>query len=255
MNVIEKRLSRNDVGETGGHQAGFYVLKKDEWFFDELNLTAEKDDYQINVVDDEGEPFDWNVRWYRSKNEVHVTGCNAFYVKWNVGSGTTLRLEKIAASSYHVQLRSLMPLVETEHAKVEKSKGQGYSSDPAYRQAVESYSMGRAIEHYASMGKIVDTSKDNPYDLFVDGEISFSVEVKGTSSDGTRIILTRNEVFHNQKHSPATELFILRRIKVSRAGKTVICSDGEPFIIHEWSPKDADLFPTQFMYRVPGLFK
>lgn len=255
MDAIEKKLSRNDVGETGGHQAGFYVLKKDEWFFDGLDLSAEKDDYQISVVDDEGEPFDWNVRWYKSKNEVHVTGCNAFYVKWNVGSGTTLRLEKVADRSYRVSLRSLSPAVETQHAKVEKSKRQGYSSDPAYRRAVESYSMNRAIEHYANMGVVKDTSKENPYDLLVEGSNPFTVEVKGTSSDGSCILLTRNEVFHNQEHSPATELFILRKIKVSRNGENVVCEDGEPFIIQAWSPKNDDLFPTQFEYRVPGLFR
>lgn len=131
--------------------------------------------------------------------------------------------------------------------------GQGFSSDAKRNKAIELYAMELATEHYAKIGSVTDTSNGNPYDLMVqltDGE-SFTVEVKGTTSGGEFVFLTRNEVIHTRKHHPKTALFVVSNIKVEVLAETFLCSEGVTLVIEPWQILEADLDPLQYQYKIP----
>lgn len=248
--ILEKTLSKNDTGETGGHQAGFNVLKKDFPVFSEINLGVEKDSFGIEVQDSEGEYFDWNVRWYSSKKEIHVTGCAGFYAKWRVKSGDVIRMEKISGTDYIVGISSSIEASTSEDGRDPEvsSSGVSFAPDAQYRRAVELHAIRRAMDYYSDKGSVEDTSAGSPFDLSISTpSATFTVEVKGTAGNGKSIILTRNEVIHHQEESHS-DLFVVRNIDVKRDGDGYTCEGGEVQIISPFNPLPDDLEPLSYKY-------
>jgi Domain of unknown function (DUF3883)/EVE domain len=99
-----------------------------------------------------------------------------------------------------------------------RHSGQGYSTNPAIRRAIELYAMQKATAFYEEQGWIVsDVSLTHSYDLLCMSKTGeeLHIEVKGTTSDGTKIFLTANEVIHAQNHYPRVALFILGKVQIN----------------------------------------
>jgi hypothetical protein len=125
--------------------------------------------------------------------------------------------------------------------------GQGYGLSAAEKKAIEEHSMAVAIKHYEARGYDVDPEvhKTMPFDLLCmkDGE-ELHVEVKGTTGDGSSVLLTPGEVKHAHKWFPQVDLFVVSHITLSEG----VSSGGTVAIRSPWKPSSDDLFPTGYQY-------
>jgi len=98
----EKVLTKNDTGETGGHQAGIVVPKKNAElleFFPTLNVDEFNPDTWILCEDPDGEHWKFRYVYYNGKtfspakstrNEYRITHMTKFFVKWGANSGDSV---------------------------------------------------------------------------------------------------------------------------------------------------------------------
>lgn len=90
--AIEKTLSANDTGETGGHQAGILVPKTGGVlpFFPNLDSTRKNPRTRLNVIDDAGRKWNFSFIYYNNRffggtrNEYRLTGMTAFFRAFNL---------------------------------------------------------------------------------------------------------------------------------------------------------------------------
>jgi hypothetical protein len=140
----------------------------------------------------------------------------------------------------------------------EKHIGQGINLDPKERKAVEDYSMTLAKRHFQQRGwkDVRDVSRDESYDLMClsPGNSELHVEVKGTTSAGTDVILTRNEVTHARQYYPNAALFIVSGIQLSQdAVGEVVAHGGTLGVLHPWDiDADGSLEAVQYRYTLHG---
>jgi hypothetical protein len=84
-----------------------------------------------------------------------------------------------------------------------------------------------AAEHYVREGwSCTNRSASEPYDLHLSrgGHSDLRVEVKGTRSAGSIVLLTRNEVCHAPEHYPNVALFVVHSVDVQ------VGPDGRPVV-------------------------
>jgi hypothetical protein len=111
---IAKKLSANDVGETGGHQAGILVPRNKTVleFFPELDITVKNPRQKLVVTESPaGSKWKFNYIYYNTKllgigtrNEYRLTGMTAFLRSLNAKVGDELRFSRDENHSYTVQL-------------------------------------------------------------------------------------------------------------------------------------------------------
>lgn len=132
-----------------------------------------------------------------------------------------------------------------------ESAGQGFTTSPAVRKAVENRAVALATSHFENDGWAV-TPKGKPYDLLCKkGTATLYVEVKGTQLNASQILLTRNEVAFAKKHSDRMALFVASGIKVSQHGKAnVKATGGKTQIVKPWSPYRGLLQPITYWYKL-----
>ncbi|WP_224368478.1 EVE domain-containing protein [Hyalangium versicolor] len=140
-------------------------------------------------------------------------------------------------------------------AAVEKSraraKGQGFSSSPEVRRAVENLAMDRAETHFVAQGYTVKRL-GKPYDLLCTNEgVTLYVEVKGTQMDGTEVLLTPNEVAFAREHRETMALFVLHSVSIESVDGTVQASGGTVRILQPWDPDAGELLPVGFTCILP----
>jgi hypothetical protein len=95
MHAIEKILSANDTGETGGHQAGICVPKAENIlsFFPPLNPELKNPRQVLDIKDDAGTFWSFNFIYYNNRffggtrNEYRLTGMTAFFREFNLKDG------------------------------------------------------------------------------------------------------------------------------------------------------------------------
>lgn len=90
-----KTLSKNDTGESGGHQGGILVPKKDLAllkFFPQVDLEEFNPEAWIICVDPDGEEWKMRYVYYNGKtfnpkrstrNEYRITYMTKFFNKWS----------------------------------------------------------------------------------------------------------------------------------------------------------------------------
>lgn len=217
-----------------------------------------------------GSKFDGNVtrvaietavgRSYASRPAAH-----AALVQWAEAIGgagvldipTPEKWEFLALDLWPDQVedqRVAAEITEAAEEIVQRRRGQGYSSDPAVRRAVELHAMAVAKAYLVGLGRDPkDTSATRPYDFECEGAPDHRyVEVKGTTGDGSEVLLTVNEVEHARAHPGVSALFVVHGIKVESAPDgTIIASGGTTRVISPWSPDDGLLRPLTFRYTVP----
>jgi hypothetical protein len=144
---------------------------------------------------------------------------------------------------------------ETDRSLVESllrprapATGQTWGGSAEGRKAIESYAMDLAVRHYASLWQEVpDVSTTEPFDLLCRaGDRELRVEVKGTTSLGLSLLLTRNEVRHAQQNNGCMALFVVSDIVANVSG----CTGGTIHVQEPWDIQNDDLEPVAFECRL-----
>lgn len=128
---------------------------------------------------------------------------------------------------------------------------QGFRQSAAQRDAIEARAMTVALKHLRSLGwsDITDTSNGNPFDFLCRGRGrgTLHVEVKGTTSLGEAVVLTRREVELHRDTFPANALIVVHSIELD--GEKA--SGGQVTHIQPWAIHDDDLQVIGYTYRTP----
>lgn len=140
-----------------------------------------------------------------------------------------------------------------EHAGKRRS-GQGYGLPAPARQSIERHSMDRAVRYFAELGwpTITDVSRYRCFDLLCQrGSDELRIEVKGTTSAGRSILLTRNEVTHARRVFPRVALYVLADIELTALGSTAFEASGGTEIVRDpWDIRIGQLQPLAYRYEV-----
>jgi hypothetical protein len=143
--------------------------------------------------------------------------------------------------------------VVKEHAGKRQS-GQGFGLSAPARQALERHSMNRATQYFSNLGwsTITDVSSSRCFDLLCQRESSeLRVEVKGTTSAGAHILLTRNEVTHARRVFPRVALYVLADIQLqSHDPVTFEASNGTEIVRDPWDLRSGQLYPLAYRYEL-----
>jgi hypothetical protein len=134
----------------------------------------------------------------------------------------------------------------------ERSEGQGYESFAPRRKAIEDHAMRKATQYYTRQGwTVADVSARRSYDLrCTRGRELLHVEVKGTTSPGDAVLLTRNEVEHARGAYPNIALFVVAEVRVA-PGDPPRASGGRVFRHEPWDINQGQLAPLAFEYHRP----
>ena len=105
IHAIEKVLSANDTGETGGHQAGICVPKASNIlsFFPLLNAKLKNPREVLDITDDSGRVWAFAFIYYNNRffggtrNEYRLTGMTAFLRDYNLKAGDKIVLLRESA--------------------------------------------------------------------------------------------------------------------------------------------------------------
>jgi hypothetical protein len=128
-------------------------------------------------------------------------------------------------------------------------QGQGFASTPAERRAIEDHAMARALGHFKKRYLVVEnvSKQKGVLDLRCgsNGKTSIHVEVKGTTTSGESVILTRREVERARKGN--TALYILHSIRL----KGEKAAGGVERVIPKWDIGKGRLTPLNFSYKLP----
>jgi hypothetical protein len=136
--------------------------------------------------------------------------------------------------------------------------GQGFLLSAVERQLIERHSVAMATEHFQAQGwKVADVGANRPYDLHLTrgGEAShveeLHVEVKGTTSLGQAVVLTRAEVEAQREFAPRNALVIVHSIRLNRdrSGEEVTAEGGVLHCTSPWRIDQPDLTPISYRYR------
>ncbi len=111
--TIEKVLSANDTGETGGHQAGILVPKDPKIlaFFPELDKSIKNPRAVLDLHDDTG--CEWvfrfiyynNSRFGGTRDEFRLTGMTAFFREFNLKAGDVIVLHRVQPMGLRITYR------------------------------------------------------------------------------------------------------------------------------------------------------
>jgi hypothetical protein len=124
----------------------------------------------------------------------------------------------------------------------------GFQSDATIRRALELHAMVAATRYFEARGwEVDDHHSTQPYDLLIKkkGRV-VRVEVKGTTGDGSAVLLTRGEVESARRHPSA--LIIVHSIEVTPLGRA---RGGTVRVRRPWVVDPEGLTALSYLYR-PG---
>lgn len=133
-----------------------------------------------------------------------------------------------------------------------RDTGQGRRADHAERVAIEAHAVARACRHLEALGfEVRDVGAVESYDLDATrpGERLW-VEVKGTTSAGVEVVLTRNEVELNADKYPHTMLIVVSGIRLDHGVTPPRAAGGDLRVVHPWAVAAEGLTPISYRYRV-----
>lgn len=177
------------------------------------------------------------------------------------GDGLTREAKRIHSEMSGPAERRYWVLSEAQQARDtiavqagKKRSGQGFQISPEARRAIENHAMAMAMAHYTGKGwSVTDVSAHESYDLVCRGPHGeeLRVEVKGTVSDGSEVLLTVNEVEHARSF-PSLALFVVADIEMSTAeGDPIpLLTGGRVIIIEPWKLETERLRAIGFAYSL-----
>ena len=130
------------------------------------------------------------------------------------------------------------------------NSGQGFQSNIEIKKAVEEYAMEKCKNYFSKQGyKLYDVSLTKPYDFVAKKkDKEYFIEVKGTQTDGRKIILTKNEVEMSKKSGSKMILFLVHSIQLNK--KTVKKGSGETIIVDPWVLDKSRLTAVSYTYSM-----
>ena len=166
------------------------------------------------------------------------------------------RLEKLWSNHLAGIGRSGSPAMSDAIAAVEsvsnprRKFGRRFSA--AENAAIEERAVLVTREHFESeLGyETEDVGARLSYDVHATkGREIVKVEVKGTTTDGSAVVLTRNEVNLHRVEHPNNALAVVRSITLDRSGDRPIANGGELVLIMPWEIDEGGLTPIAYDYR------
>ncbi|WP_406007628.1 DUF3578 domain-containing protein [Streptomyces sp. NBC_00637] len=132
-----------------------------------------------------------------------------------------------------------------------RRSGQGFLLTAGERRAIELHSVRMATEHFRAQGwSVKDVGARESFDLLLSrGDERCRVEVKGTTSAGTDVILTRAEVEKQREYHPNNALVVVHSIQLDRTGSEPATSGGVLHCTSPWVVEDEDLTVISYAYR------
>ena len=121
----------------------------------------------------------------------------------------------------------------------------------AENKAIEERAVHVARDHFEKkLGYVTeDVGQTRSYDVHATkGDEAVKVEVKGTTTDGSRVVLTRNEVNLHLEEHPHNALAIVRNISLQR-GDPPVAQGGDLILLMPWQIDRPGLDPIAYDYR------
>ncbi len=156
-----------------------------------------------------------------------------------------------------VRLRELagsLPTIDDAVADVESEirrpgragTGQGFGLSVPKRQVLERYAMQMARAYFSTRWQeVLDVSARCSFDLLCrSGAEELRVEVKGTTTSGDQIVLTRREVA--EAETPGYVLFVVSEVLIEEIAGEIRASGGTARMIDAWSRGHHTLEPIAF---------
>src|SRR5690606_4122372 len=111
--TIVKQLSRNDTGETGGHQAGILVPRKEQLlsFFPRLDPDQYNPRAHLHFTDETGTGWEFAFIYYnnkffeRTRNEYRLTRMTKYIQQSGLIEGDEILLTISNIGSYNIDFR------------------------------------------------------------------------------------------------------------------------------------------------------
>jgi hypothetical protein len=152
-------------------------------------------------------------------------------------------------------LATIVPVESTPTGLEKVVPGAGvqeWMNDAGRRRAVEARAMAVAREYLTGLGwSVIDVSATRPYDFeCTRSKERLLVEVKGTTGDGSVVLLTANEVALAREITNAA-LVVVSGIKVKGSGTKAKANDGSIRVIDPWKPRLRNLEATAYRYTLP----
>lgn len=132
-----------------------------------------------------------------------------------------------------------------------RSKGQGIRLNAEERRILEQHSVNMATKYFRDQGwSVKDVGAKESYDLFLKRDDQrLHVEVKGITSTGAQVVLTRSEVETQRKLGPANALVVVHSIDLDRALKPPVASGGILCCTSPWYIEEEDLTVVSYVYK------
>ena len=258
-NVINDQILWTPHGTTGRSKKAKRVARPG-W---KMHLSEFRMASKPLTMDEVQDDQIWIRNWIKSKKTqgsvmapfqpypLKLRASQAYLTK--LPSGFVSRLPKLKAMSNELAGRSTLnpdqAISDLARSQRSSSTTQGYSVLPAVRIAIESYSMKLARAYFKGEQYKV-TTKGKPFDLLCEREgQELYVEVKGTSTVGLEILLTRNEVLFANSHIESMALFVVSKIDVSTDVLNPIASGGEIVLFDPWKIDNQELEPLGYSYK------
>ena len=182
---------------------------------------------------------EWKCNGNGTKSNMHVTV--------NSSNGNVPRVGDVETDPDPVSA------IITLHSGI--GRGQAFHNSPKARRAIELHAVEYATRHYSSRGwDVKDRSSDClGYDLLcAKGRHELKVEVKGTTGDGTTVLLTRNEAEKAREAHPDAVLFIVSEIRLDKLpGERPQASGGKDTVFERWTVDDGTLTVVAYKYEPP----
>ena len=147
----------------------------------------------------------------------------------------------------------LLKLLETATSSSQfSSNSQAFGLSAAERKVVEKHAVETAIAYLGqtSFSHIEDVGDFESFDIKAKkGGVDFIFEVKGTTGDGSTVILTRNEVSVQNEAFPNNGLILVKNIELNRIG-ILSASDGDLVLKSPWRIEPEKLTPISYEYII-----
>jgi len=127
----------------------------------------------------------------------------------------------------------------------------GFRTNAREIKAIETHAVALARAYYEDGGfKVKELGK--PFDLEVaKDDMVLTVEVKGSTSDGSGVQLTAGEVAHHARAFPDNALVVVRDIILQRSDTSPTASGGRLYELRGWEIDADSLRVISYAYEVP----
>tara|TARA_B100000886_G_scaffold220059_1_gene152860 strand:- start:47 stop:1429 length:1383 start_codon:yes stop_codon:yes gene_type:complete len=156
------------------------------------------------------------------------------------------------------------PLVIPQVKKSKKSNSDTNNEDqrygiPKHNRIVEQYAMNFVKKIIVDKGFDVEdvSTKRLPGNksygcdfIFTKGKKKIYAEVKGTRTDGKKVMITRNEFKQSKEYGSNSELYIVHNISLDLGTKPPKASGGKLKVLKPWKPNAKNLDPITYDFDV-----